>query len=450
MFKRTVAILTCSTILALVTAPAAHAQDPELESYGAGASATALLLNLLEQELTFSSTSAAVGSEPKAAADGQAAATPLFSTPGAPVESTGALVEGEDCVVDEDLPAPINLAGLEISCVRTSAAVTDGSPDAGSTSDEIVLDVISAELVGEVTDTVLRPLLEQLLAALEPLLAQLGDIGPSLDLVIDLLLNDLSDGGSLATVTVAPTTSTASEVASIATSQGAVVDLLPGLLPGIGSIATVTVGDSFSSATYDPATGEVTTDGQAAFLSVDLTGLETVLTALIGQVGDAVTSELPAPLDDLLQGIVNQIVAALPGIDSQVEDLVNVTVDQLACPASPLAALLCFEAGTVNQLDQAGLASYGFDAFGEGTEGVESTILGLSVLDGTLELGIGSTAAGANAVLADTVVPPTTTETPPTRRSLPTTGADSATPIALALFAAAGVGLALVRRTRTV
>lgn len=448
MFKRPVAILSCAALLTMLASPAAQAQDPELESFGAGASATALFLSLLDQELTFSSTSAAVGSTPEAAADGQAAVTPLFSSPGAPVESTGALVEGEDCVLDENLPAPIDLAGLAIACVRTSAEVADGSPEGTSTSDEIELEVISAELVGELSDTLLRPLLEQLLAGLEPLLAQLGQVGPSLDLVIDLLLADLEDGGALATVTVAPTSSTASEVASLATAQGADIELLPGLIPGAGPLATVTVGDSFASATYNPETGDVETDGQAAFLSVDLTGLELVLNALIGQVGAVIIDQLPAPLDEVLQGIVDQIVALVTDLDTQVEELVNVTVDQLACPDSPLAALLCFTAGSVNQLDQAGLESYGFDAFGADTSGVESTILGLSVLDGTIELGIGQTAAGANAVAAEPVTP-SSPETP-VQRGLPTTGADDMMPLALALFAAATIGLTLVRRTRSV
>ena len=448
MLKRTVAILASAAVVIPLFAGPASAQEAEIDSYGAGATATALYLTLGDQELTFSTTAAAVGSEPEAAADGQAAVTPLFSTPGAPVESTGDLVTGTDCVLDEQLPAPIDLAGLELACVRTSAEVDGGSPAGAATSDEIVLDIISAELVGEVTDAVLRPLLTELLAGLAPLLAQLEaivpDLTPSLDQLISLVLNDLSDGGNLASLEVAPTASRATDVEAIAEAQGIVVGLLPGLIPGIGNLATVTVGDSFASAAYDPETDEVVLDGEAAFLDVDLTGLELILNTLIENVGTALTSQFPPPLDEVVEGLLDQALALLTNLDDDVEELVNVTVDQLACPDSPLAALLCFEAGGVRELDGAGLEARGF-TFGEGTRGIEAEVLGLSVLDETVALGIGQTSAGANGVLATPAAPPTDGPQQP----LPRTGGGPSLPLALGLFGAAVGGLAIVRRTRT-
>ncbi|MGK2949555.1 MAG: hypothetical protein ACSLFP_13345 [Acidimicrobiales bacterium] len=446
MFKRSMAILAVGAVTALFVVPPAAAQDAEFESYGAGASAAALFISLAEQELTFSGTSAAVSSEPLAAADGQAVTTPLFSTPGAPVESSGAVVTGQDCILSEDLPAPINLAGLDISCVNTSAGVVDGSPEASSASDEIVLEVLDSELVDQLAADVLTPLLEQLLAGLDPLLDALL-LDETVAGVVDLVLADLQNSGTVDTIEVAPTSSLATEVSSLATSQGVTVELFPDLLPGIGPLATVVVGDAFASAVADPATGEVTLDGQAAFLSVDLTGLEVVLTALIGQVDEALLAQLPPELGEILGPIFDQVLALLTGLDTQVEDLVNVTVDQLACPDSPLAALLCFSAGGVNELDAAGLEGYGF-TYGDGTRGIEAEILGLSVLDGVLQLGVGQAAAGANAVLAQEIPrqepPPAEPQAP-----LPRTGIDSGTPVALALFAAAAAGLAVVRRTRT-
>jgi hypothetical protein len=452
MIKRTIAVLATVVVavaaLWATPAPAAPTQEVELDSYGAGATATALFLSLLDQELTFSSTAAAVGSEPEAKADGTAAVTPLFSTPGAPVESTGDLVEGEDCVLDEELPPPINLAGLEISCVRTSAEVADGSPVGTSTSDEIVLEIISAELVSQLSDAALRPLLTELLAGLAPLLAQLEallpDPTPSLETLISLILGDLENGGPVATLEVAPTSSEATDVESRAEAQGAVVDLLPDLLPGIGSIATVTVGDSFASAVYDPATDEVTLDGQAAFLDVDLTGLELVLNVLIGQIDDALADQFPEPLDEAIATLLAQVTTLITDLDDEVEAAVNVTVDQLACPDSPLAAVLCFEAGGVHELDAAGLEARGF-TFGDGTRGNEAELLALSVLDDTIALGIGQTAAAANGEpAAPPAAPPT-----PAQPTLPRTGGAPSTPLALGLFAAAVLGLSLLRRTRT-
>jgi hypothetical protein len=328
--------------------------------------------------------------------------------------------------------------------------VADGSPTGASTSDEIVLDIISAELVGQLSDQALRPLLTQLLAGLAPLLAQLEalfpDPTPSLNTLISLLLDDLEDGGSAATITVAPTSSEATDVESRAESQGAVVDLLPGLLPGIGSLATVTVGDSFSSAVYDPATDTVTLDGKAAFLELDLTGLELILQALLGNIGPALADQFPEPLDDVVAGLIEDITDLVLDLDDEVEALVNVTVDQLACPDSPLAAILCFEAGGVHELDAAGLEARGF-TYGEGTRGIEAEILGLSVLDDTIALGIGQTAAAANGTLAAPPQSPPNENTP--QEPLPRTGGAPSAPLALGLFAAAVLGLAAVRRTRT-
>lgn len=449
MFKRSMAILAVGAVTALFVVPPATAQDAEFESYGAGASAAALYLSLADQELTVSGTSAAIGRTADgilAAADGQALTSPIFSTPGAPVSSDGPLETGVDCAIDEEIPPPIDLAGLELACVRTSAEVPDGSPEASATSDQIVIEVLDSELVETLTIDLLTPLLEQLLDGLDPVLEALL-LDDTVATIIDLLLADLQNDGTVATIEVAPTSSLADEVSALATSQGVTVELLPDLLPGIGPLATIVVGDAFASAVVDPATGEVTLDGQAAFLSVDLTGLELVLSTLLGEVGTTIGSQFPPPLDALIAELLGQVTTLLTTADETVEDLVNVTIDQLACPDSPLAAILCFSAGGVNELDAAGLEGYGF-TYGDGTRGIEAEILGLSVLDGVLQLGIGQAAAGANAVLAQDIPrqePPA--EEPPA--PLPRTGIDSGTPLALALFAAAAAGFAVVRRTRT-
>jgi hypothetical protein len=458
MLKRSVVAITCAMVLALVAAPVAGAQDPDLQSYGAGASATALFLDLLDQELTFSSTGAAVRSTPKAngpgskttaSAAGVAATTPIFSSDPSTMVSDGAPASGQSCVLDLNLPEPINVTGGGISCVDTKAEVTGSSPTGTAASDEVRLDIISAALVGQLTDDLLRPLLTQLLAGIETVLTSIDDLVPadlSLDTLIDLLLDDLADGGPLARVGVGQTTSTASDVEARSTVEGVTIEVLPNLLPG-GSLplATITVGDSFANAAYDAATGKVVTDGEAAFLDVDLIGLEVVLDAIAGTIVDTLLAQLPDPLGDTLGPLVAMLtttVSSLDEPDGPIESVVNVTIHQLACPASPLATVLCFEAGTVNELDAAGLEGYGF-AFGDGTKGIEASILGLNVLDSTLVLGVGQTAAAANAV-TDTPLPSAPSQPD---RSLPRTGGSPSGPLALVLLAAATVGIALVRRT---
>ena len=451
MFKRTVAMAGTAAVVATLCVPSAQAQDAEVDPYGAGATATALLLRLLDQELTFSSTAAAVGSEPEAAADAQAAAIPpLFESPGAPVASTGALVTDQDCALDEELPEPVNLLGATIACVETTAEASDGSPEGTATSSELFVDITSAELVGELTDSVLRPLLEELLAGLDTILAELDEIlgeVPAVDTLIDLVLADLENGGTVANIEVAPTSSHATDVESRAESQGAVITLLPDLLLEGGALplAVITVGNAFSSAVYDPATDAVALDGQAAFLDVDLTGLEIVLDQLVAGI-DAGLDGLPLPpeVSDALAGLLGDLDALLRGADEQVEALVNVTVDQLACPASPLAVLLCFQAGAVGELDAKGLEANGF-AFGDGTRGIGAEVLGLSVLDDTIAIGIGQTAAGANGEPAASAPP-----VDPTDQSLPRTGGGPSPLLALGLFGAAVAGLATLRRTRAI
>ena len=72
MLKRIVAILATAAAAAVLITPPAQASPPDqLDGYAAGSSATALAINLVDQQLAFSSTTAAISSEgPTAAADG--------------------------------------------------------------------------------------------------------------------------------------------------------------------------------------------------------------------------------------------------------------------------------------------------------------------------------------------------------------------------------------------
>jgi hypothetical protein len=447
MLKRSVAILATTACLAFALAPSAQAAPPEdVDPYGAGAAASALTIQLADLDLTFSATGVAISSKPEAAANGQAVT--LVDTEPTVVTSTGAEETAQDCVLPIDLPAPIDITGIDIACVDMAAAVTGEGPASSSESGEITIAInSSAEAVQQLIDLLLEPLLTEILA---PITATLTSLGLSLDPLVALLLADLSNGGNLAEIEVAPTSSTASAIASRAEAQGVTLSLLPDLLPGVGSIADVVVGDSFASAVYNPETGEVDTDGKAAFLSVDLSGLELLLNALLGQVLGTVTGQLPpGPISDVVQALLTTLTGLISGLDSTVEDVVNVTVDQLACPGSPLAALLCFTAGSVHDMDAAALTAHGFE-YGEGTTGIQADVLSLNVLDDLLVLGVGQTAAAANGIPAQD--PPTTTvpDDPETQRPLPTTGGTPALPLAMLLFGAAAGAAVLVRRSRTV
>lgn len=439
MLRRPIAAIAVVALVAVGSVGPANAQDSEETTYGAGASAVALELSLAGQGLSFSNTGAVITSDPEAAANGAAVLLVgdepvVASTPGGPATA-------EDCIVDEELPAPIDLLGVELACVHMT---TNADPGASSLSDELVLDVISAEAVGQVSDMLLRPILEQALAGLQPLLDGLDPIlaVPTLDEVIDQLLADLEDGDSLALISVAPTGSVASAADASGASQGVRVELLPGL----GSPITVIVGDSSATASADLDTGEVTVAGEAAFVSIELGSIGDVLVDTVSNL----TGALGAPIADALGPLLTTLIETVEGT---LPDALNVTVDQLACSDSnPLAAVICFTAGGVNELDAAAAAALGFD-FGSTTRGVQAEVLDLAVLsalgeDPLLGLRIGGAVAAAAAVPGTPIVTPPLVPDGP--RDLPKTGGDAALPLTLALLAVGAAGAVLIRRTRPV
>lgn len=453
MFRRTTATLAITALVALTTtASPAGAQATEIDPYGAGANATALQITLggllgAPTNITVAGTSAAVDSEPtgRASADGVALATPLFSTPGAPVESTGAAVTGEDCI-PITLPAPINLLDIGITCVNTSAE-GGTSPTASSTAEEIRLDLISAQLVGETVDSLVRPLLDQVLAALDPLLTPL--LGPgALDQLLNPLLDTVVAGDVLATISIAPTSSEASKsdsgVVAEATSGAARIEVLPAL----GPLVTVSVAETGAKVVHDPATGDPVVTTNFDVVAIEPGGLSSLLTNVLGGTGGA----LGGLLGPLLEPILTQVLDLLAGLDESVESLVgSLGLGVLACDG-PLADIVCLSVGGINPLDADELEARNLD-FGPETAGVEVTTLGLNLLNGTVVVALGQSTAAAHAELARLPVrsaPPAAPEVaaPPTK--LPKTGGDATLPLTMALFAAAAGSVLLVRRSRTV
>lgn len=426
MMRRTIAIGATAAIASITAIiPAAGQTPPVLDSYSAGAQATALDLTVFGQVITVSGTTAGVDSTAKAAADGHALTTPAFSSPGAPVTSSGAAQTGQDCQ-NIDLPSPLNVASASLVCVNTRAEVADQKPSSSSTSDEVVIeiragDVVAttplSDVVGQIQDG-LGSLFDALVPVTEPI-EEATQV--QLDEIVDGLLDEVKAGDVLARITVAPTSSKsqlgATGVAADAQANGVVVQLLPNL-PG-GALAVATVGQSTAGVVRDASTGAATLSGGSAVLNV------TYPNGLLGGLG---------VLTDALG------------------EAVNVTVDQLACgAANPLSDVICFTLSATNDLDAAEAKALGFD-FGPTTVGRESSVLGLTLLgvapEGGITLDVGHTAAAAAAVVAAPAGPlPGSPAEPP---SLPSTGGDSALPLTLALLAAGTAGAFVIRRTRTV
>jgi len=423
MMRRTIGITATAAAISLAAILPAGAQTSPggLDSYAAGAAATALDLSVFGQQVTLSNTSAGIDSTAQAVADATALLTPGFESDDASVASTGAEKVADPCTTI-DLPSPINAAGLDIVCVHTSAAVLNGNPASSALSDEVVIEISAPDLIADTP-------LADVVAGVQDGLGQLFDAiveatGPieeatqiELTDIIDGLLSEVQEGDVLARITVAPTSSTGAfgvGVAANAVSNGVVVELLPNL-PG-GALAVATVGSSTAGVVRDATTGAPTLSGEASVLDV------TYPNGLLGGLG---------VLTDALG------------------DVVNVTSEQLACgPDNPLSDVICFTLGATHDLDAAQAKALGFD-YGTNTVGRESSVLGLTLLaaapDGGIVLNVGHTIAASGSTLP---LPGGCTEncdSPP----LPRTGGETPMALTLALLAVGAAGALVLRRSRT-
>lgn len=458
MFKRSVAILACSAVLALLITPAAQAKGPDkLKEYGAGSSATALVLSLLGEELAVSATTAAVGSQPQAAADGAALLLAGTPVPGAAPSSTpGGLAENSVCPIEADLAEITmgNLSGLEleVACLDTSAVVTDGAPAAESGSGEVTIIVRGPG--GTLLEPILTPLLEGVTQVTDPICTTLGPLCELIDdtvqIDIDQVMADLitavgDDLFVLAEIVVAPTLSRARAndvdgVVAEAGSNGVTINLLPGIEsslaeltdllpienPSGGPLLQVKLGNANASVVRDPVSGAAAPDASAAqLLSITADDQLGILTDITGQLTEAIN---------------------------------GLAIEQLSCDGGVLADIVCVDLGAVSELTAEELAVR-YPDFGEGVVGREASAASVAVLpiasealglgdSGVLGLSLASADAAAYAIPAQ--APPVAPPEPRTSRSLPTTGAASSLPVALALFAAATAGMAIIRRTRSV
>ena len=453
MLKRIVAIVATAAAAAVLITPPAEASGPDaLGEYGAGSSATALVLSLLGEELAVSATSAAVGSAPQAASDGAAfllAGTPV---PGAASSSTpGGQPANHVCPVEADLDeitsGALSALELDIACADTSATVTDGAPAAVSTTDETR--IVITGLGGAVLEPVLGPLFEnvdtlsgEVITALDPIFQVVEDTTQvELDAVLTDIIADLDDTEVvLAEIVVGASVSRdhANDVDGVVAEAGSnavTVNLFPGLASQLSEIAgldvsptsdpllSVVVGQANASVVRDPKTGAAAPDASAAQLA-------------------------SIHADDelgIIQEITGQVTGAIDGL----------AATQLSCDGGALADIVCIDLGSVHELTPEELADR-YPDFGEGVVGREASAASVAVLPilsealgiegpGVLALSLAHAEAAAYAVPA--AAPPTPAAEQP--QPLPRTGGSANTLLALGLFAAAAVGITAIRRTRT-
>jgi hypothetical protein len=352
--------------------------------------------------------------------------------------------------LDEITQGALSALELEIACVDTSATVTDGAPAAESASDETA--ILVTGLGGDVLEPLLGPLFEnvdtisdELITALDPIFDVVEDTTQvELDQVLADIIADLDETEIvLAEIVVGAAVSRAHAndvdgVVAEAGSNAVTINLFPDLASQLSEIVgldvnasadpllTLVVGAATASVVRDPVTGEAAPDASAAQLvSIDAADELGIIQEITGQVTDGI--------DDL-------------------------AVAELSCQGGQLADVVCIDLGGVTELSAEELAER-YPDFGEGTVGREASAASVAVLPvlsealgiegpGVLGLSLASAEAAGYAVPAQEP-PPTTTTAPPADEPLPRTGATSGLPLAIGLFGAAAVGLAVLRRSRT-
>jgi LPXTG-motif cell wall-anchored protein len=152
-----------------------------------------------------------------------------------------------------------------------------------------------------------------------------------------------------------------------------------------------------------------------------------------------------AAADEL--GIVQEITGQLT------EGINGLAVDELSCDGGALADVICLDLGGVSALSAEELAAR-YPDLGAGAAGVRASAADVAVLPvlsealgiegpGVLGVTLSSAEAAAFAVPAQPAAPQP-------RGPLPRTGDTTSLPMALGLFGAAAVGIAAIRRSRTV
>ncbi|HEX4868772.1 MAG TPA: LPXTG cell wall anchor domain-containing protein [Acidimicrobiales bacterium] len=390
----------------LVVVPGAGAQEPE--TYSGSSTGEALGLSVLGQGLTLGTTLAEVSSAPGATAQGFGVATPLFEA-----GATSAAVEGsgEDGSTEQVCEGPIDqVPGLSIllACSSSVASVTDGAPRSAATGRvgaitlnpvDPLLETPLSEVVAPVQDG-----LDQLLTALQPVTGPVGEgTGIDLDSSLRELLDALFSGADLVKVTIGDTeSSTTVDAESVATecaADGARIDVLDAApVAGVDAppVISIIVGEASTSVVADRAGGEPTAEVNPSLVTIRsalLPGGEVAV-----EIGQAIEIPLPEPLGTSVIGVA------------------------------------------------AGTTDVGEDGRTTATaSAVTVDLLNGEALQGGIELDLAACSSVAGATPAQLPQAPA-----PTQPTLPTTGTDGPNTLALAATVGlAGLGLALLRRTRT-
>jgi hypothetical protein len=269
--------LTTLVASAFLAIPA-NADTPE--RFAGTATARALNISLLGNNITIGSTNALGNSTPLAQASG--AGVLLIPGTVSNAEASGPNVvqaPPQACVLNLPL---VNLLAVAVACSQSKADTTGGVPNASSNASIAALDLNGLSLLTPIIGQ-LTPLVDQtvgtVVTTLNSLLGNLlTPLLNSLNLSPDSLVSDLLAGLERATgllsVKVGPSASSVTTNAGAVTAQsmaeGAEIDVLPGLALGGAPLLSIVVGSAKTTSTFDRAGGASDASFDPAIVSVKL------------------------------------------------------------------------------------------------------------------------------------------------------------------------------------
>ncbi len=320
MFRRTGAIalsaLVVGAFLVIPSPASAQTVQTRAESFIATASARALNLSLLGNNITVGASGIQMTSAPLAKATGGG----VLLAPGtvSTVETTGpsqAIAPPKACLLNLPL---LSLLSLQLACGEAKVDSTPGAPQAFGQGSVAAIDVGGQQvlaLLAPVLDA-LAPLLDQVLGtvtgALTPIVGNLltglvGTAGTGVDLTqpVSSLVDVIKQATQLASIRLGTSTSQGltetGKVSAIATAQGGQIDVLPGLALGGAPLISIIVGSAKATSVFDRSGGTSTPGFDAAILTVKL-GLPILggLTEIPVKLGQPLTLLAGTPLESTI------------------------------------------------------------------------------------------------------------------------------------------------------
>ncbi|MDQ6927834.1 MAG: hypothetical protein M3159_04135 [Actinomycetota bacterium] len=295
--RRLVALVMTTFVAGAFLVMPASADTPE--RFAGTATARALNISLLGNNITIGSTNALGNSTPLAQASGAG----VLLVPGtvSTAEASGAnkvAAPPQSCLLNLPL---LNLLAVSTACSQSKADTTGGVPNATSNASIASVDLGGLSLLQPIIAQ-LTPLVDQTVGTVQDTLnALLGNLLTpllnSLNLNVDSLVSDLLTGLQRATgilsVRVGPSasavTTNAGAVTAASAAEGAEIDVLPGLALSGAPLLSIVVGKATTTSVFDRGSGVSTPAFDPALVDVKL-GLP-----ILGTITD-IPVKLGAPL----------------------------------------------------------------------------------------------------------------------------------------------------------